>query len=109
MIVCRWKTASPSGSAAGRVQDHARQVADMVDVQVGKEHGLKLPEVEPRVDVGRRRPPSAVDEEDLPVDDERGRRPAAPGDRQRRPSGPQQHQLGGHAHSPPSRGPGLRS
>ena len=79
-----------------RVQDHAREVADVVGVQMGQEHRFQAGEVEPRLDKRGWRPASAVDHEHPPVDDHRRRDPPAPGHRHRRARCTQQDQLSPH-------------
>ena len=80
-----------------RVDDHARQVTEVVDVQVGQEHRFQASEIQPRGDERRRAPAPAIDHEHPPVDDHRRGDPAAPGHRQRRTRRPEQDQLSRHA------------
>jgi hypothetical protein len=56
---------------APRVQDHPRQVAKMVDVQVGQEHRLQPDPAQPGLGVGRGCPAPAVHHEHPPVDGDR--------------------------------------
>jgi hypothetical protein len=82
---------------APRIKEHAGQVTDVVGMQVGQEHRFQAGEVESRVGEGGRRSPTAVDNEDSFVDDERRRDPGAAGDGHRRPRRPEEYQFGSHA------------
>ena len=82
-----------------RVQDHARQVTDVIDVHMGQEHRFEAGEIQPCLDKRGWRPAPAVDHEHPPVDHDRRRDPAAPGHRHRRTRRTQQDQLSRHATS----------
>jgi hypothetical protein len=84
---------------APRVQDQARQVTDVVRMQMGQEHRLQPGEVQPGLGERGRRPTPAVHHEHPPVDDDRRRDPAAARDRHRRARRPQQCQFRRHAAS----------
>jgi hypothetical protein len=60
-----------AGPDAPPVEQQAGQVTDVVGVQMGEEHGFQLLELQARLDEGGRRPATAVDDENTPVDDQR--------------------------------------
>ena len=53
------------------VEQHARQITDVVGMQVGQEHRFQTGEAESRAGEPGRRPAAAVDDEDPIVNDER--------------------------------------
>ena len=88
----RERAAALSDAHPPRIQEHAREVTRVVDMEVPEEDGLQPCEVEACLDEGGRRPPAAVDDEDASVDDE-GRGDSRPtGDRHGRPRRAEQHQ-----------------
>ena len=92
MVVSRVNGAAPAGATSGRtgsidahgwersavlpaahpprIQEHAREVTGVVDMEVTEEDSLQACEVESCLDECRWRPPPAVDDEDASVDDE---------------------------------------
>jgi hypothetical protein len=60
-----------TGSDPPGVQQHAREIANVVDLEVGDEHRLQEPEIEGRVDERRRCSATTVDNETAIVDHER--------------------------------------
>ena len=83
-----------------RVDEHAGQITDVVEMEMGDEHGFQAPEIEAGVDEGRRRSTSAVHDEDSPVDDQRGRDPGAAGNGHRCGRRSQEQQFCGHRTQP---------
>ena len=78
------------------VKEHAGQVTNVVRMKMGQEHRCQTGEVESRGGESRRRPATAVDDEDALADDERRRDPAAPRHGIGRAGRAEQDQLGGH-------------
>jgi hypothetical protein len=88
-----------SDAAAPRVDEHAGEIADVIGVHVGEEYRSQARKVESRVRIRRRRPATAVDQQHVPVDDERRADPGPARHGHRCSGRPQQDQFCGHAPS----------
>ena len=96
----RWEWPVFAETDSPRIEEHAGEIAGVVDMKMREEDGLQAGEVETgRRECGRRTPP-AVDHEDPFVDHQRRTDTSSADDWHRCSSCSKQHQLGCHGHLP---------